>query len=615
MDAKKMEKSTDRKAAEARIKQLRKSINYYRYAYHVLDKSLISDAALDSLKKELFDLELKYPDLITPDSPTQRVGGQPLKEFKKVRHETPMISFDDAFSEQDILDWLGRLNNYLGKNVLEDKNLIKNDVFYCELKIDGLAMEFVYDNGVFVRGATRGDGMIGENVTQNIKTIEAVPLKLLDKEEVEKNFKILKLEKFNHLLKNWPPPHLVVRGEVYMSKREFERINKEQQKKDEKVFANPRNMAAGSIRQLDPKITASRKLDSFQYDIVNEDLGQITHEEEHSLLKAFGFKTGKNNKPANSLKEIFAFRDYWAKRRDKVLDYEIDGTVIILNDNKTYNAAGVIGKAPRAAIAYKFSPREATTVVEDIQVQVGRTGTLTPVAVLSPVELGGITITHATLHNYDQIKKLDVRVGDTVVISRAGDVIPQVAKVIKNMRSGKPKEFQMPKRCPIDGSKIIKEGVFYRCSNPNCGARNREALKHFVSRGAFDIRGLGPQILDRFLDEGLISDAADIFTLEKGDVAALPRFGEKSAEKIIAKIKTKKKIPLRRFINSLGILHVGEETANLLAEKFKTQNSRLNIKDFFDWASKMSAENFQKIAGIGPKVSKSINDWSREPRN
>jgi DNA ligase (NAD+) len=616
MENKNTGNSAEKNNAEKRIKQLRKSINYYRYAYHVLDKSLISDAALDSLKKELFDLEMKYPDLITPDSPTQRVGGEPLKEFKKVRHETPMISFDDAFSKQDVLDWLERLNNYLGKNVLEDKNLVKDNIFYCELKIDGLAMEFIYNGGIFVQGSTRGDGLIGEDVTQNIKTIEAVPLKLLDKEEVEKNFKTLKLEKFSHLLKNWPIPHLVVRGEVYMSKKEFDRINKEQNKKGEHIFANPRNMAAGSIRQLDPKITAGRKLDSFQYDIIN-DFGQTTHEEEHLLLKAFGFKTGKYNKPANSLKEIFAFRDYWAERRDKAIDYEIDGTVIILNNNKLYEDAGVIGKAPRAAIAYKFSPREATTVVEGIQIQVGRTGTLTPVAVLRPVELGGITITHATLHNYDQIKKLDVRIGDTVVISRAGDVIPQVAKSIKNMRTGKEKEFKMPKTCPIDGSKIVREGVYYRCSNPNCGARNRESLKHFVSRDAFDIRGMGGQIIDRFLDEGLISDAADIFTLEKGDVAALPRFGEKSAQKLTAEIQAKKKIPLRKFIYSLGILHIGEETAELLAQKFLSSHKGKSIRvgNLAEFYKNIPPVNLESVAGIGPKVSQSIIKWFAEPRN
>ena len=588
----------DRNEAKQRIEKLKNEINRYRYAYHVLDKSLISDAALDSLKKELFDLEQKYPEFIAFDSPTQRIGGEPLKQFKKVRHEKPMLSFNDAFSEEDMKDWLERVENYLGHSI-KSENL--SDLFYCELKIDGLAVELVYKNGIFVEGSTRGDSLIGEDITQNLKTIEAIPLKLeIESASWRRKLKI--------------PPRLVVRGEVFINKKEFKLVNKEQEKNGEKLFANPRNMAAGSVRQLNPKITANRRLDSFQYDIIT-DIGQKTHEEEHLLLKAFGFKTNIHNKSAKSLKEIFELKNYWEGAAREKLSYEIDGIVSIINDNKIFEAGGVVGKTPRAAIAYKFSAKEATTIIENIKVQIGRTGTLTPVAVLKPIELSGIRISHATLHNFDQIKRLGVKIGDTVIISRAGDVIPQITKVLSELRSGGEKEFKMPVLCPVDGSKIIQEGVFYQCSNQDCGARNRQSLRHFVSMGAFDIVGLGPKIIDRFLDEGLISDAADIFELTEGDVAVLPRFGEKSARNIIAEIKSKKNISLPRFIYSLGILHVGEETSRLLAGKFRIQDMKLKMKDIILQSKKWTIEELQEIRDIGPKVAESIYSWFHNERN
>ncbi|HUY69431.1 MAG TPA: NAD-dependent DNA ligase LigA [Candidatus Tyrphobacter sp.] len=574
--------------AKKRLAKLKAEVNRYRYAYHVLNKSLISDEALDSLKKDIFDLEQEYPDLITPDSPSQRVGGKPLKEFKKIRHAEPMTSFNDAFGEEDIVAWFERLNNYLGRRVEPE--------FYLELKIDGLAIELIYENGAFVQGSTRGDGRIGEDVTQNLKTVEAIPLRL----EPKKGLKI--------------PERLIVRGEVFLTKKEFGRINREQEKKGEKLYANPRNIAAGSVRQLDPKITAARKLDSFIYDIVT-DLGQKEHSKEHEILRDLGFKTNPDTKKAFSLKEVFAFRNHWSENREK-LPYEIDGVVIILNSNAVYEKAGVIGKAPRAAIAYKFSPKEATTILKEIKIQVGRTGALTPVAVLEPVGVGGITVTHATLHNFDQIKRLGLKIGDTVIVSRAGDVIPQVTSVLPKLRTGKEKEFRIPTHCPIDGSKVAREGAIYRCSNSKCGARSREALHHFVSRAAFDIRGLGPKILETFLDEGLISDAADIFTLRSGDIAALPKFGEKSAENIVSETVSKKEISLAKFIYSLGILHVGEETANLLAQEisdFHGQVSKpLELQKAFQ---KITMEKLQEIPDIGPKVAQSIYDWFRDERN
>ena len=591
--------------AKQRIEQLKKTINYYRYAYHVLDKSLISDEALDSLKRELFDLEQKYPEFITPDSPTQRVGGEPLKEFKKVQHPAPMLSFNDAFSQEEMKDWLERISKLLTKEE------IKKIDFYCEPKLDGLAIELIYENGILKTGSTRGDGIIGEDVTQNLKTIEAIPLKLLELKEVEKNLIKLGLDPKSY---NLDLSRVVVRGEVIITKKDFEKVNKEQKKLGLLPFANPRNLAAGSIRQLDPKITAKRKLDSNIYILVS-DFSQKTHQEAHAILQALGFKTNnKYNRYCKNLDEVFEFHDFWYKNREK-LPYEIDGIVVQINDNKIFEKLGVVGKAPRGAIAYKFSPKEAETILEDIKVQVGRTGALTPVAVLKPVEVGGVTITHATLHNENEIKRLGVKIGDTVIVSRAGDVIPQISKVIKEMRTGKEKEFKMPKKCPVDGAPVIKDGAIYRCSNPNCGARHREFLKHFVSQKAFNIEGLGPKIIDRFLDEGLISDAADIFELKEGDIAVLERFGEKSAQNIVREIQAKKIIELHRFIYSLGILHVGEETALLLADKFQISNSKIQIKDFIKQAQKWTIEELQQIPDIGPKVSQSIYDWFHNKRN
>lgn len=609
-----MDANITKEAAKKRIEKLKKEIDRYRYAYHVLNRSIISDAALDSLKKELFDLEQKFPDLITPDSPTQRVGGKPLREFKKVRHEVPMISLNDAFSREDVENWVQRLKNYFSSSNLPEKyneKEIFSAGFYCELKIDGLAIELVYEDGILVQGSTRGDGLVGEDVTQNLKTIEAIPLSLLPPKEVEKNLRKVGLNPKKYLLN---PPHLVVRGEVFLTKEEFKKINDEQLKLGLKPFANPRNVAAGSVRQLDPKVTLSRQLDSFQYDIVTE-LGQRTHEEEHLILEAFGFKTNPNNKLVKSLKEVFEFREYWEKNREK-LEYEIDGVVVIINDNKIFELAGVVGKAPRAAIAYKFSPLEATTIVEDIKIQVGRTGVLTPVAIMKPVEVGGVEISRATLHNFDEIKRLGIKIGDTVIVSRAGDVIPQITKVLSQLRSGAEREFRMPNYCPIDGSPVIREGAIYRCSNKNCGARNKRLLVHFVSRGAFNIEGLGPKIINRFLDEGLIVDAADIFYLKKEDIASLPRFGEKSAKNLIEQIEKRKVISLSRFLFALGIPHVGEETANLLSEEiFNSTPPLFGPCYVLEKMQKVSFDDLQKIKDVGPKVAQSIYSWFREKRN
>lgn len=565
----------DKKQAKERIEKLKKEIRHHSYLYHVLDKSDISDSAFDTLKNELEELEYKFPDLITPDSPTQRVSGKPLDKFEKFHHSAAMLSFNDAFSKQEMEDWITR-----------DEKIVRDFAkhgFYCELKIDGLAIELIYENGILKTGATRGDGNIGENVTQNLKTVVSIPLRLFGKF----------------------PKKLVVRGEVYLKKKEFERINKELREKKEKIYANPRNLAAGSVRQLDPKITADRHLDSFAYALIS-DLGQEKHEEEHKILKAFGFKTNLHNQFCKNLEEVEEFRNHWEKTREK-LEYEIDGIVVIVNENAVFKKLGVIGKAPRGAIAYKFSPREATTIVEDVIWQVGRTGVLTPVAVLRPIEIGGTTVSRATLHNFDEIKRLGVKTGDTVIVGRAGDVIPDIREVLKKMRTDKEREIRVPLKCPICESKIIKIGdeVAYRCSDKNCGAILRERIYHFVSKKAFDIVGVGPEIINRFLDEGLIRDATDLFSLKEEDIQHLERFAEKSASNIINSIQSRKNVKLERFLFGLGIPQVGEETAFDLA---KYLGSLEKIKS-------VPIEELEKIRDVGPKVSESIYKWFREKRN
>jgi DNA ligase (NAD+) len=596
--------------ARERVAHLKKAITEYRHSRLTLNKEIISPEAEDALKKELFDLEQQFPSLVTSDSPTQRIGGKPLKAFVKVKHAQRMTSFNDAFSEEDMQAWLTRLEDFLGESITKARGAKDVPLFYCELKIDGLAIELEYERGMFVRGSTRGDGLIGEDITQNLRTIDAIPLRILPEDEVAKQMKRLGLDAKKYTL---APRTLVVRGEVFLTKKEFAKINRELEKKGAKLYANPRNVAAGSVRQLDPKITASRRLDSFQYDIVT-DIGQTSHEEEHRLLEAFGFRTNTHNQAAHSLKEVFTFRDHWAEpaRRDK-LEYEIDGVVVIANENRIFDRAGIIGKAPRAAMAYKFSPREATTIVEDIKVQVGRTGALTPVAIMRPVNVGGVTITHASLHNADEIERLGLKIGDTVIISRAGDVIPQITKVMTELRTGRERAFKMPAKCPVDGSPVVRDGAIQRCSSKACAAQHREQLYHFVSRGAFNIEGLGPKIIDTFLDEGLISDAADIFTLRQGDIAALERFGEKSAENIVREVALKKRVMLPRFLYALGILHVGEETATALARALSFP--ALSIKHIAKTFQELSLEKLQSVPDIGPVVAKSIYDWFHDARN
>ncbi len=610
----------DKQQAYQRIEKLKKLINYHRYLYHILDRQEISDSALDSLKKELFDLERIFPEFIAPDSPTQRVGGQPLKEFKKVKHSRPMLSFNDAFSRGDIENWLERVSKLLMFEEVKvltapsrhpaksgTKSGTDEEGFFCELKFDGLAIELIYKNEIFQTGSTRGDGRIGENVTQNFKTVEAIPLRLRKKEEVIAYLKkhgsdpriIKAIKKFD-----FKKP-VVVRGEVFISKREFEKVNKGREKKELSVYANPRNLAAGSVRQLDPKIAASRRLDSFIYDLIT-DFGQKTHGEEHKILRAFGFKVNSHSKRCRNLKEVFDYHQYCQKIREK-LPYEVDGIVVLVNSNRIFEKLAVVGKAPRGAVAFKFPLRQAETIVEDIKIRVGRTGALTPVAYLKPVEISGVTISRATLHNEGEIKRLGVKIGDTVIVGRAGDVIPDIIRVLPELRTGREKEFKMPKYCPACGNKVVKlpGEAIHRCPNPNCFARKRRSLRHFVSKGAFDIEGLGPKIISQLTENNLVANPADLFGLKEGDITLLERFAGKSAKNLIEAIQLKKEIALPKFIYALGIRNVGEETSRDLVKHFndldKIKTARL--------------EDLEMIKDIGPVVAKSIHHWFRQKRN
>ena len=595
----------NRLEAKKRIEKLKKEINHHRYLYHVFDRQEISDAALDSLKHELARFEEQFPDLLTSDSPTQRVGGKPLGKFEKVRHSVPMLSLNDAFSGEELKEWDTRINKLVTSYQLP----VTSFDYFAELKIDGFAVSLVYEGGILVEGSTRGDGVTGEEITQNLKTIESLPLRLvIDPRELEKHKEISAVLKERHEFKRVIanlPKKIEVRGEVYMTKKAFDKINADQKKQGLPEFANPRNIAAGSVRQLDSKITAARKLDFLAYDIVT-DLGQETHEEEHILARLLGFKTIDYVKRTENIGGVQRFWKEIFNRRDK-LPFLIDGIVVQVNQNKVFEGLGVVGKAPRGAVAYKFPAKEATTTVKDIVVQVGRTGTLTPVAVLEPVEIGGVTVSRATLHNVDEIKRLDIRMGDTVVVRRAGDVIPQVTEVLKRLRPKKAREFHMPRSCPICGFPVIRKDdeAAYRCSNKNCAAIQREKLYHFVSKKAFDIQGLGSKIIDALLDNGLIRDAADFFLLKEKDIEPLERFGEKSAVNLAGAIQKKRKIPFNRFIYALGIQHVGEETAIDLAGIFGDVE-KLKVAPL---------EELQKVRDIGEVVARSIRDWFSNKSN
>ncbi len=559
----------------ARVEKLRQAIEKYRYEYHVLDQTNIPETALDSLKHELVELEREYPELITPDSPTQRVAGKPLPQFKKVVHTVPQWSFNDAFSEDDIRDFDARVRRFLKSASVSDSALS----YCCELKIDGLKVVLEYESGRFVRAATRGDGRVGENVTQNVRTIEAVPLSLLQ------------------------PINLVVEGEVWMRKSRLVELNREQEKEGKPQYANARNVAAGSIRQLDPSITASRKLEVFVYDIAQAPEGiPQTQIEELTMLRKLGFKVNPHFRLCKTVEEVISYWRQWQEKAGKE-DYLIDGVVLKVNERRLQEALGYTGKAPRFGIAFKFPAEQVTTVIEDIVFQVGRTGVVTPVAVLRPVSVAGSTVSRATLHNEDEIKRLDVRIGDTVILQKAGDVIPDIVSVVLELRPKNSKSYEFPRTIPACGGDGRIERVpgeaAWRCVNRLSVAAERRKLYYFVGKHAFDVDGLGPKVIDALLDNHLISDAADIFTLKRGDLLQMPRFAGKSADNLLAAIEAARAVTMPRFITALSIPQVGEETAEDVAEHFRTIEKIRTAR----------LEDFDAIENVGAVVARSLSDW------
>jgi len=556
-----------KKEAKERILKLRSELEHHRYLYHVLDRQEISDAAWDSLKNELARLEAQFPDLVTSDSPTQRVGGQPLPAFKQVAHQQPMLSLHDVFDQQEIQAWETR-----------NKKIVRSDFdYFVELKVDGVAVALIYRDGRLAQAATRGDGRTGEDVTHNIRTVEAIPLNLRQK----------------------IAGRVEIRGEVYILKSDFDALNEQRKKAGLPIFANPRNIAAGSIRQLDPAKAAERSLRFFAWEITSG-VDISTREQEYTKLQSLGFPVPPDAKLHRNLNEVMSQAAAEDSRRLR-RPFQVDGLVVKVNDLSLARRLGVAGKAPRGSVAYKFTAEEATTVVEDIVVQVGRTGALTPVAHLRPVRVAGTTVSRATLHNADEIKRKDVRVDDTVIIHKAGDIIPEVSRVLTKLRPANTTPFKMPRRCPVCGSKITKDkdGVVWRCLNTDCFSQQRERLIHAVGQAGFDIEGLGEKIVELLLQEGLIEQAPDIWQLTVGDLLALPGFAAKSAGNLIAEINKHKKIELNRLLVALSIPHVGAVTAQDLASHFQTLDNLIAA----------SPEQLEAIDGIGAKSARIIAQW------
>ena len=569
-----------REEIKKEILRLRQEIEKHNRHYYVLDDPLISDAEYDHLFRRLVELEKQHPELASPDSPTQRVGAPPLEKFATVRHTLPMLSLNNANNQEEVEEFEERIQRFLKSSQPIE--------YVVEPKIDGVAVELVYDQGRFVVGSTRGDGINGEDITLNLKTIRSIPLTL---HRESKRF----------------PQRLEVRGEVFLSRTAFQRLNREREEEGQPVFANPRNAAAGSLKQLDSTITAKRPLDIFCHGM-GEGTGAsfTTHEQFLHALKEWGLKPVSHIRICHSLKEIFAYHQEMEGRRDQ-LPYEIDGLVIKVNSLELQRRLGEIARSPRWAAAYKFKPRQATTRIIDIQPQVGRTGTLTPVASLEPVPVGGVTVKSASLHNMDEVERKDIRVGDTVVVERAGDVIPYVVQVVEEKRSGREKKFAMPERCPVCGSAVYREEgeVAYRCVGLSCPAKLKESLKFFGSRGAMDIEGLGEKLIDQLVDRGLVKDLADLYSLKKEKLAGLERMAEKSAQNLLDALGRSKEASLARFLNALGIRHVGEATAKLLADHFGDLS---NIKG-------ASEEKLTEVREIGPEVAKSIARFFAQKEN
>jgi DNA ligase (NAD+) len=565
-------------AIKKRVEKLREEIEYHNYRYYILDQPEMSDAQYDRLMRELEKLEEQYPEFRSPNSPTQRVGAHPLEAFEIVRHTLPMLSLANAFDETEARDFDKRVKKFLGSSA--------DVVYVAEPKLDGLAVELVYERGQFVVGSTRGDGVNGENITQNLRTIKTIPLQLIRREVPV-------------------PGRLEVRGEVIIQLKKFKELNRKREEMGEPLFANPRNAAAGSVRQLDSKITAERPLEIYCYGL-GEVTGRTfkTHSEILQTFPKWGLRTNPYIQRYKNIDEVLEYYHKMNEKRES-LPYEIDGIVIKVDRLDLQTRLGEIARSPRWALAFKFQPKQETTRILDIIVQVGRTGAITPVAVMEPVKVGGVEVSRATLHNQDEIDKKDVRVGDTVVIQRAGDVIPEVVQVVTSKRKGTEKKFRMPSKCPVCGAEVIKEEAIHRCIGLDCPAQLKGRIKHFASKRAMDIEGLGVKLTDQLVEKGLIKDVADIYYINKQKLIELERMADKSAQNIIDAIEKSKTKSLSKFLYALGIRHVGETTAEDLACHFP------RLDDFF----RLSEEDLMEVEGIGPEVAASVHQFFRDKKN
>ncbi len=567
------------KDLEKKIEALREKIRHHEYLYYVLDQPEISDAEFDKLMRQLKDMEAEHPELLMADSPTQRVGGKPREGFVKVAHSSPMLSLDNTYSEEELRAWERRVHELSGRKEID---------YVCELKLDGMSLALIYEGGKLVRGITRGDGSGGEDVTLNVRTVRSVPLSIPREK----------------LKKAGIPEDFEVRGELLMPTAAFKKVNEERERKGLATFANPRNFTAGTVRQLDANVTAERRMDFFPYILLDNGRTYFDrHWKTLDALVAAGFKVNPNRRLVHTMEEVWAFIQEWEGKRES-LEYEIDGIVVKVDRTGLQDELGFTGKAPRWAIAYKYAARAGITKLEDIRVQVGRTGKLTPVAMLAPALIGGTTVRNATLHNMDEIERLGVKIGDWVQVERGGDVIPKVAKVIDDKDHPRPRElktFEMPEKCPVCGTKVVRtEGeVDYRCVNANCPAKLRETILHFASRGVMNIDGMGDALVNQLTERGMVKNVADIYKLTKDDLLSLERMGDKSAQNILDEIENSKKLPLERVIYGLGIRMVGERTAQFLAEHFGSMEA----------LESAGVEELQNVNEVGPRIAESIVEF------
>jgi DNA ligase (NAD+) len=570
-------RGVENRGVEKKIEALREKIRHHEYLYYVLDQPEIGDSEFDKLMRQLKDLEAEHPELLTADSPTQRVGGKPREGFVKVRHSSPMLSLDNTYNEDELRDWERRVHDLSGRSAVD---------YVCELKLDGMSLALIYEDGKLLRGITRGDGTVGEDVTINVRTVRSVPLSI-SKEKLKKA---------------GMPENFEVRGELLMPTASFKKINEERERAGLPTFANPRNFTAGTVRQLDPNATAERRMDYFPYILLQN--GRTYFDRHWKTLDALdtaGFKVNQSRKLVHNIDEAWSFIRAWEEKRES-LPYEIDGIVLKVDRTGLQDELGFTGKAPRWAIAYKYAARAGITQLEDIRVQVGRTGKLTPVAMLAPVLIGGTTVRNATLHNMDEIERLGVKIGDWVQVERGGDVIPKVARVIEDKDHPRgTRVFHMPERCPVCGTKVVRtEGeVDYRCVNANCPAKLRETILHFASRGVMNIDGMGDALVNQLTERGLVKNVADIYQLTKGDLLSLERMGDKSAQNILDEIENSKKLPLERLIYGLGIRMVGERTAQFLAEDFGSMEA----------LERATVEELQNVNEVGPRIAESIVEF------